>query len=228
MRELTAGLLLAGVALSCRQRKEEPPAAPVAAPSRRGQQEPHSPAPSITGEELARLTDERVIYLREEINDEVAAVIIAKLLFLEDLDSATPITLEINSPGGSVTAGLAIYETMEQLKCPVRTRCVQMAGSMAGVLLAAGAPGERVASPSCRVMLHDPVPVETTGEPALSPAEQRKMQARLKAKLEDILAKHTGQSLERVRKLCRKNAWLTGSEAKTFGLIDVVETSAPR
>jgi len=168
----------------------------------------------------SRLLKERIVFLAGPITDSLANAIIAQLLLLAAQDSKKDIQLYINSPGGLVTAGLAIYDTMQYIKPDVSTVCVGMASSMAAVLLAAGAKGKRYALPNAEMMLHQ-VAGGTTG-----PAVEIKIAARqilkIKDRLNKILAKHTGQPLEKIEKDTDRDFYLSAEEAKKYGLIDQV------
>jgi ATP-dependent Clp protease protease subunit len=168
----------------------------------------------------SRLLKDRIVFLGAPIDDVIANLVIAQMLFLEAEDSEKDIFLYINSPGGSVTAGLAIYDTMQFIKPDVVTTCVGLAASMGAVLLAAGAKGKRAALPNARIMIHQP------WGGAQGQASDIEIQAReiLKTKegLNKILAKHTGQPLERIEKDTDRNFWMSPVEAKDYGLIDDV------
>lgn len=168
----------------------------------------------------SRLLKDRIIMLGTEIDDDVANVVVAQLLFLESEDPDKDINLYINSPGGSVTAGLAIYDTMQYVKPPLSTICVGQAASMGAVLLAAGAKGKRLALPNARIMIHQPL------GGARGQATDMQIQVaeivRLKSRLNDILVKHTGQPLERVEKDTDRDFFMGAPEAKNYGLIDEV------
>ncbi len=168
----------------------------------------------------SRLLKDRIVFLGSPIDDVIANLIIAQMLFLEAEDSEKDIFLYINSPGGSVTAGLAIYDTMQFIKPGVVTTCVGLAASMGAVLLAAGAKGKRAALPNARIMIHQP------WGGAQGQASDIEIQAKeiLKTKesLNKILAKHTGQPLERIEKDSDRNFWMSPPEAKDYGLIDDV------
>jgi ATP-dependent Clp protease protease subunit len=168
----------------------------------------------------SRLLKDRIIFLGSEVNDEIANVIIAQMLFLESEDPDKDINLYINSPGGSVTAGLAIYDTMQYVKPPVSTICIGQAASMGAVLLASGAQGKRYALPNARIMIHQ---LSGGYQGQASDIEiQAKEALRLKARLNDILAKHTRQPIERVEKDSDRDYFMGPGEAKEYGLIDEV------
>ena len=168
----------------------------------------------------SRLLKDRIVFLGSPIDDVIANLIIAQLLFLEAEDSEKDIFLYVNSPGGSVTAGLAIYDTMQFIKPQVVPTCVGLAASMGAVLLAAGAKGKRAALPNARIMIHQP------WGGAQGQASDIEIQAKeiLKTResLNKILAKHTGQTLERIEKDSDRNFWMSPPEAKEYGLIDEV------
>jgi len=168
----------------------------------------------------SRLLSDRIIYLGTEIDDGVANVVIAQLLHLEADSPDTPISLYLNSPGGSVTATLAIYDTMQYIRSEVATTCVGQAASGAAVLLAAGAPGRRSLLPRSRVVLHQP---SGGGQGTLPDLEvQAKEIVRLRAELESILSQHTGQDLQRLRDDTDRDLILTAEQAVAYGVADTV------
>lgn len=168
----------------------------------------------------SRLLKERIIFLGDTIDDDVANTVIAQLLFLESEDKDKDIKIYINSPGGSVTAGLAIYDTMNYLKPDVTTICVGIAASMAAILLSAGAKGKRFCLPNAEVMIH-----QVMGG-AEGQATDIKIRAehilKLKSKLNDILSSHTGQSLEKIEKDTDRDYFMSAEEAKTYGIVDKI------
>jgi len=168
----------------------------------------------------SRLLKDRIIFLAGPINDAVANSIIAQLLFLTSRDPEKDIQFYINSPGGMVTAGLAIYDTIQYVKCPVSTVCVGMAGSMAATLLASGTKGKRFALPNAEVLLHQ-VMGGISGE-AVEVEITAKQIVKIKDKLNKILAKHTSQALEKVEKDTDRDFYLSAEEAKEYGIIDEV------
>lgn len=168
----------------------------------------------------SRLLKDRIIFLGSAVNDAVANTVIAQLLFLASKDPKKEIQLYVNSPGGSVTAGLAIYDTMQFIKCPVSTVCVGMAASMGAVLLASGEAGKRFALPNSQIMLHQ-VAGGVTGE-AIEIEITAKQIVKLRERLNTILAKHTKQPLEKIEKDTDRDFYLTPEEAKEYGLIDEV------
>jgi ATP-dependent Clp protease protease subunit len=171
----------------------------------------------------SRLLSDRIVYIGTEIDDAVANVVIAQLLHLEADNPDVPISLYLNSPGGSVTAMLGIYDTMQFVRAPVATTCIGQAASSAAVLLAAGAPGRRSVLPRARVILHQPSGGGQGTLPDL--AVQAKEIVRLRATMEDVLAQHTGQSLERLREDTDRDLILDAEGAVAYGLADVVLAS---
>jgi ATP-dependent Clp protease protease subunit len=169
----------------------------------------------------SRLLKDRIVMLGTEIDDDVANTIVAQLLFLESEDPDKDINLYVNSPGGSVTAGLAIYDTMQYVKCPVSTICVGQAASMGAVLLLAGAKGKRYALPSSRIMIHQPLG-GVRGQ-ATDIEIQAKEILRMRAKLNDLIVKHTGQALERVEKDTDRDYFMGATEAKAYGILDEIQ-----
>ena len=168
----------------------------------------------------SRLLKERIIFLGFPIDDGVANTVIAQLLFLDSEAQDKDIKLYINSPGGLVTSGLAIYDTMQYVKCPISTVCVGLAASMGATLLAAGAKGKRFALPNSQIMMHQ-VAGGVSGE-AVEIEITAKQIIKIKEKLNKILAKHTGQSLEKVERDTDRDFYLDANEAKEYGIIDEV------
>jgi ATP-dependent Clp protease, protease subunit len=168
----------------------------------------------------SRLLKDRIILLGTEIDDDVANAIVAQMLFLESEDPDKEINLYVNSPGGSVTAGLAIYDTMQYVRPPVATICVGQAASMGAVLLLAGAKGKRQALPNARIMVHQPMG-GARGQASDVEIHAREI-LRMRAMLNELIAKHTGQSLERVEKDTDRDYFMGAQEAKTYGIIDEV------
>ena len=166
----------------------------------------------------SRLLKDRVVFLSGPITDPVANTVIAQLLFLEQEDSKKDIKLYVNTPGGVVTAGMAIYDTMQYVKCDVATICVGMAASMGAVLLGAGAKGKRFALPNSEILLHQ-LMGGVEGQ-AIEVEIAAKHIVRIKERLNQILVKHTGQPLEKIEKDTDRDFWLTAQEAKEYGLID--------
>jgi ATP-dependent Clp protease protease subunit len=173
----------------------------------------------------SRLLKERIVFLSSDVNDITASLITAQLLFLESEDPDKDIYLYLNSPGGSVTAGMAIYDTMQYIRPPVSTLCIGQAASMGAILLAAGATGKRYALPHARIMIHQPMG-GVQGQ-ASDIAIQAKEILRIREELNDILASHTGQSLSVIEKETDRDRFMTGLEAKEFGIVDQVITNRP-
>jgi ATP-dependent Clp protease protease subunit len=168
----------------------------------------------------SRLLKDRIILLGTEIDDDVANAIVAQMLFLESEDPDKEINLYVNSPGGSVTAGLAIYDTMQYVRPPVATICVGQAASMGAVLLLAGAKGKRQALPNSRIMVHQPMG-GTRGQASDVEIHAKEI-LRMRAMLNDLIAKHTGQSLDRVERDTDRDYFMGATEAKVYGIIDEV------
>ena len=168
----------------------------------------------------SRLLKERIIFLGEEVNDVSASVIVAQLLFLEADDPDKDIQLYINSPGGSVTAGMAIYDTMQYIKCDVFTVCIGMAASMGAFLLAGGKKGKRFALPNAEIMIHQPSGGAQGQATEIQIAAEHIL--RTKQKLNEILAANTGQSLETIKADTERDNFMSADEAKAYGLIDEV------
>jgi ATP-dependent Clp protease protease subunit len=168
----------------------------------------------------SRLLKDRIIFLGTAINDEVANSVVAQLLFLQSDDPKSEIQLYINSPGGSVSAGLGIYDTMQFVTCDVATYCIGQAASMGAVLLAAGAAGKRHALPNARVMIHQPLAgMEGSAEDIMIHANEFK---KIKQRLNEILLKHTGQPLEKIEEDTDRDRFMTAAEAMEYKLIDKV------
>ncbi len=171
---------------------------------------------------FSRLLNDRIIMLSEEVNDTTASLIVAQLLYLEAQDPDKDIQFYINSPGGSVTAGMAIYDTMQYIKCDVSTICIGMAASMGAFLLSSGAKGKRYCLPNAEVMIHQPsggsrgqaTDIQIMAEQIL----------KTKARLNKILAENTGKTVEQVTEDCERDHWLTAEEALDYGLVDKVIT----
>lgn len=168
----------------------------------------------------SRLLKERIIFLGEEVNDVSASVIVAQLLFLEADDPDKDIQLYINSPGGSVTAGMAIYDTMQYIRCDVSTVCIGMAASMGAFLLAGGKKGKRFALPNAEIMIHQPSGGAQGQATEIQIAAEHIL--RTKQKLNEILAANTGQSLETIKADTERDNFMSADEAKAYGLIDEV------
>jgi len=173
----------------------------------------------------SRLLKDRIVILGSAINDEVANLITAQLLFLESEDPERDVFFYINSPGGSVTAGLAIYDTMQYVRPQISTVCVGQAASMGAVLLAAGAKGKRFALPHARIMIHQPLG-GFQGQATDIDIQAREI-LRMREELNNILTKHSGQSLKKIEKDTDSDMFMTGRQAQEYGLIDEVITNRP-
>ncbi len=173
----------------------------------------------------SRLLKDRIVMLGTPVNDDVANVIVSQLLFLESEDPEKPISLYINSPGGSVTAGLAIYDTMQYVRPPVATICVGQAASMGALLLLAGAKGKRYALPNARIMIHQPLG-GAQGQ-ATDIDIQAKEILRLRSYLNGLIVKHTGHALERVEKDTERDYFMSAADARQYGIIDEVVERQP-
>lgn len=174
---------------------------------------------------FSRLLNERVVFLGHEISDDIANLVIAQMLHLESEDPEKDINLYINSPGGSVTAGLAIYDTMQYIRCDVSTICIGQCASMAAVLLAAGAAGKRFALPNSRVLIHQPWG-GTQGQVTDIEIQAREM-LRLREALDNIMAKHTGQPVDKIHTDTERDNIMIAAEAKEYGLVDEIMESRP-
>ena len=168
----------------------------------------------------SRLLSDRIVILGSQVNDEVSNSIVAQLLFLQFEDAEADIHFYINSPGGSITAGMAIYDTMQYISCDVATYCIGQAASMGAVLLTAGAPGKRNALPNSRIMIHQPLAgmEGTATELEIHAKEVR----RVKQRMNEILLKHTGHSLEKIEEDTDRDNFMTAAEAQEYNLIDQV------
>ena len=169
---------------------------------------------------FSRLLNDRIIFLSEEVNDTTASLIVAQMLYLEAQDPDKDIQFYINSPGGSVTAGMAIYDTMQYIKCDVATICVGMAASMGAFLLSAGTKGKRMALPNAEIMIHQPS-AGTQGQITDMAIHMKRLET-IKARMNRIMASNTGKSVEEVTEACERDNFMTSEEAKDFGLIDRV------
>ena len=169
---------------------------------------------------FSRLLNDRIIVLSDEVNDATASIVVAQLLYLEGQDAEKDISLYINSPGGSVTAGMAIYDTMQYIKCDVSTICIGMAASMGAFLLSSGAKGKRYALPNSEIMIHQPL------GGARGQATEIKIVAdhilKTREKLNKILAENTGKSIEEIARDTERDNYLTAQEAMEYGLVDKV------
>ena len=177
---------------------------------------------------FSRLLEDRIIFLGEEVNDATASLIVSQLLFLEAKDPDKDIQLYINSPGGSISAGMAIHDTMQYIKCDVSTICMGMAASMGAFLLASGTKGKRFALPNAEIMIHQPLIAGGQGGGLSGQATDIKIHAdhiiRTRAKMNRLLSEYTGQPLEKVEQDTERDNFLSAQEAKEYGLIDEVIT----
>ena len=169
---------------------------------------------------FSRLLNDRIVMLCEEVNDASASLVVAQLLYLEGQDPDKDIQLYINSPGGSVTAGMAIYDTMQYVKCDVSTICVGMAASMGAFLLSAGAKGKRIALPNAEIMIHQPS-AGTQGQITDMAIHLKRLEI-IKKRMNQILADNTGKPIEVVTADCERDNFMSAEEAKEYGLIDKV------
>ena len=168
----------------------------------------------------SRLLKDRIIFLGEEINDAVASIVVAQLLFLESEDPSKDIHLYINSPGGSVTAGMAIYDTMKYIKCDVEVTCIGMAASMGAFLLSSGTKGKRYALPNAEIMIHQPLGGAQGQATEIQIAAEHIL--KIRTRLNQILAENTGQPLDVIRIDTERDNFMSAEEAKEYGLIDEV------
>ena len=168
----------------------------------------------------SRLLKDRIIFLGGEINDDTANLVVAQMLFLEADDPDKDISLYINSPGGSVTAGMAIYDTMQYIRCDVSTICIGMAASMGAFLLAAGAKGKRRALPNCEIMIHQPLG-GARGQ-ATDVAIQAEQLLKIKKKINEILSSRTGQPIDKVQADTERDNYMSAEAAKAYGIVDEI------
>ena len=169
---------------------------------------------------FSRLLNDRIIFLSEEVNDATASLIVAQLLYLEAQDPDKDIQFYINSPGGSVTAGMAIYDTMRYIKCDVATICVGLSASMGAFLLSAGTKGKRMALPNAEIMIHQPS-AGTQGQITDMAIHLKRLET-IKARMNRIMAENTGRSVEEVTAACERDNFMSAEKALAFGLIDRV------
>ena len=169
---------------------------------------------------FSRLLNDRIIFLSEEVNDTTASLVVAQLLYLEAQDPDKDIQFYINSPGGSVTAGMAIYDTMKYIKCDVATICVGMAASMGAFLLSAGTKGKRMALPNAEIMIHQPS-AGTQGQITDMAIHMKRLQT-IKERMNRIMAENSGRTVEEVTEACERDNFMTAQEALAFGLVDRV------
>ena len=170
----------------------------------------------------SRMLKDRIVFMIGPVEDQVANLVIAQILYLESENPDKDIHLYINSPGGAVTSGMAIYDTMQFVRCDVSTLCIGQAASMGAFLLSAGAPGKRFALPNARMMLHQPAVGGMRGVAADIEIQAKEILL-LRERLNDLLAAHTGQSVERIEADSDRDFWMTADAAKDYGLVDVVQ-----
>lgn len=170
----------------------------------------------------SRLLNDRIIMLCDQVNDTTASLIVAQLLYLESQDTEKDISLYINSPGGSITAGMAIYDTMQYIKCDVSTICIGMAASMGAFLLTAGAAGKRFALPNSEIMIHQPLISGGLSGQCTDIKIHSDHLVRTRQKMNEMLAKHTGQPLEKIEQDTERDNYMTAEQAQAYGLIDKV------
>ncbi|MBO6115957.1 MAG: ATP-dependent Clp protease proteolytic subunit [Ruminococcus sp.] len=171
---------------------------------------------------FSRLLNDRIIMLSDQVTDTTASLVVAQLLFLESQDTEKDISLYINSPGGSVTAGMAIYDTMNYIKCDVSTICIGMAASMGAFLLSAGAKGKRIALPNSEIMIHQPLIGGGLGGQQTDIMIHAKNLERTRERLEAIMARNSGKTVQEMHAACERDNYMTAQEALEFGLIDKV------
>ena len=175
----------------------------------------------------SRLLKDRIVFMVGPVEDQVANLVVAQLLYLESENPDKDIHLYINSPGGSVTAGLSIYDTMQFLRCDVSTMCIGQAASMGAFLLAAGAPGKRFALPNSRMMIHQPAIGGARGTAAEIAIHAKEILA-MREQLNEIMAKHTNRTAEQIAKDTDRDYWMTADESAEYGLIDTVQHPRPK
>ena len=187
---------------------------------------PYVVEPTSRGERsydiFSRLLNDRIIMLCDQVNDATASLVVAQLLYLESQDVEKDISLYINSPGGSVTAGMAIYDTMKYIKCDVSTICIGMAASMGAFLLSAGTPGKRFALPNSEIMIHQPLISGGLSGQCTDIKIHSDHLLRTREKMNRLLAEHTGQALEVIERDTERDNYMTAEEAQAYGLIDKV------
>jgi ATP-dependent Clp protease protease subunit len=175
----------------------------------------------------SRLLKDRIVFLGGSIDDETANVIIAQMLFLSNEDSKAPLNFYINSPGGAVSAGLAVYDTMQFLRCAVHTFCIGMAASMGAVLMCGGTKGKRFLLPNSRLLLHQPMIGGVLEGPATDLSIEAAEIIRLRQRLYEIISRHTGRPVEQIEADCDRNKWLEAREAVEYGLADTILERIP-
>ena len=175
----------------------------------------------------SRLLRDRIVFVGGPVDDDVANLVVAQLLFLSNEDPNADISLYINSPGGTVSAGLAVYDTMQFIRCDVATYCVGLAASMAAVLLVAGKKDKRFALPNSRVLIHQPLIRGVLTGPATELDIEAREILRLRKRIYEIMARHTGQSVEQIERDCDRNKWLAAEEARAYGCVDRILQHMP-
>ncbi len=176
----------------------------------------------------SRLLKDRIVFLGGQVDDDSANLIVAQLLFLSNEDSKADIHFYINSPGGSITAGLAIYDTMQFIRCDVATYCIGQAASMGAILMAGGTKDKRYALDNSRILLHQPLIAGVLQGPATDLDIEAKEILRLRERLYQILSKHSGQDADKIEKDCDRNLWLEAQESVDYGLVDKILQKAPQ
>ena len=176
---------------------------------------------------FSRLLRDRIVFIGGQIDDDMANLVVAQLLFLSNEDHKADVNVYVNSPGGSISAGLAIYDTMQFIRPDVATYCVGMAASMGAVLMAAGTPGKRFILPNSRVLIHQPLIRGVLTGPATELDIEAREIIRLRMRLYEILARHTGQTVEAIERDCDRNKWLTAQEAVEYGCADSILQKMP-
>ncbi len=171
----------------------------------------------------SRLLEDRIVFVTGEITDDTANVVVAQLIYLEGKDPKKDISMYINSPGGSISAGMAILDTMKYISCDISTICVGMCASMGAVLLASGTKGKRFSLPNGEIMIHQPLTTGMQGQATDIEIASKHLQ-KLKSKLHEILSEATGQTIEKIAQDCERDNYMSADEAKTYGLIDEVIT----
>jgi ATP-dependent Clp protease protease subunit len=175
----------------------------------------------------SRLLRDRIVFVGGMIDDDAANLVIAQLLFLSNDDPKSDLSLYVNSPGGSISAGLAVYDTMQFVRCDVRTYCVGMAASMGAVLMAAGTAGKRFILPNSRVLIHQPLIRGVLTGPATELDIEAREIIRLRRRLYEVLSRHTGQPVEQIERDCDRNKWLSAEEAVQYGCADQILQRMP-
>ena len=175
----------------------------------------------------SRLLRDRIVFIGGQIDDDMANLVVAQLLFLSNEDHKADVNVYVNSPGGSISAGLAIYDTMQFVRCDVSTFCVGMAASMGAVLMAAGCKNKRFILPNSRVLIHQPLIRGVLTGPATELDIEAREIIRLRMRLYEILARHTGQTVEAIERDCDRNKWLTAQEAVEYGCADSILQKMP-